>query len=79
MDRPAHSSTRPGGVRMVRATEADVPLVLAFSCAGSLFGPRPAAEALVAHAGTDPAGFVVYFHNFSTSATLDRLAGDGAL
>ena len=32
----------------------------------SLFGPRPAAHALIARWGGEPAGFALYFHNFST-------------
>jgi GNAT superfamily N-acetyltransferase len=32
----------------------------------ALFGPRPAAEALIARSGGEPAGFAMYFHNFST-------------
>jgi GNAT superfamily N-acetyltransferase len=32
----------------------------------ALFGPRPAAEALIARIGGEPAGFALYFHNFST-------------
>ena len=32
----------------------------------SLFGERPAAEALLAFAGDEPAGFAVYFHTYST-------------
>ena len=32
----------------------------------SLFGPRPAAEAVIAYAGGEPAGFAVYFQTFST-------------
>lgn len=34
----------------------------------SLFGPRPAAEALLAYWEAEPAGFAVFFHNFSTFA-----------
>ena len=40
------------------ATEADI--------AEALFGPRPAAEALIAWAGTETAGFALFFHSFST-------------
>lgn len=40
------------------ATEADLE--------AALFGPRPAAEVLVAWAGAEPAAFALYFHNFST-------------
>jgi len=32
----------------------------------ALFGPRPAAEALIARSGGEAAGFALYFHNFST-------------
>jgi GNAT superfamily N-acetyltransferase len=42
----------------VTATEADL--------RASLFGERPAAEAVIAYAGESPAGFAVYFHTFST-------------
>jgi GNAT superfamily N-acetyltransferase len=42
----------------VTATEADI--------RESLFGPRPAAECLLAFLDDRPAGFAVFFHNFST-------------
>lgn len=42
----------------VVATEAAV--------AQALFGPRPSAEAVIARSGGEPAGFALYFHNFST-------------
>jgi len=42
----------------VVATEAAVSL--------ALFGPRPSAEAVIARLGGEPAGFALYFHNFST-------------
>jgi GNAT superfamily N-acetyltransferase len=32
----------------------------------SLFGPRPAAEVLIAYLGDAPAGFALFFHNYST-------------
>jgi GNAT superfamily N-acetyltransferase len=32
----------------------------------ALFGPRPAAEAIIARSDGVPAGFALYFHNFST-------------
>lgn len=32
----------------------------------SLFAPNPAAEVLLAHLGSQPVGFAVYFRNFST-------------
>jgi GNAT superfamily N-acetyltransferase len=42
----------------VVATEADI--------RDSLFGPRPAAECLIAEFEGAPAGFALFFHNFST-------------
>lgn len=32
----------------------------------TLFGPRPVAEVVLAHEGDEPAGFALFFHNFST-------------
>lgn len=32
----------------------------------SLFGERPVAEVLIAHEESEPAGFALFFHNFST-------------
>src|ERR1051326_8322436 len=32
----------------------------------TLFGPHPAAEVLMAFAGAQPAGFALFFHNYST-------------
>ena len=32
----------------------------------TLFGARPAAEVLIAYAGGEPAGFALFFHNYST-------------
>ena len=32
----------------------------------SLFGPHPAAEAVIAYAGGEPVGFAIYFQTFST-------------
>jgi GNAT superfamily N-acetyltransferase len=43
---------------LVVATEADL--------RESLFGRQPAAEAAIAFVGTRPAGFALWFHNFST-------------
>ena len=40
------------------ATEADLD--------AALFGPRPAAEALIARKNGAPAAFALYFHNYST-------------
>ena len=42
----------------VVATEADL--------GRSLFGPRPAAEVVIAWENEDPVGFALFFHNFST-------------
>jgi GNAT superfamily N-acetyltransferase len=43
---------------LVVATEADLQ--------ATLFGPLPAAEVLIAWDGATPAGFALFFHNFST-------------
>lgn len=40
------------------ASEADL--------ADALFGPRPAAEALIARSGAEAAGFALFFHSYST-------------
>lgn len=32
----------------------------------SLFGPQPSAEVVIAYAESEPAGFAVFFHNYST-------------
>jgi GNAT superfamily N-acetyltransferase len=32
----------------------------------TLFGDRPAAEVLIAYLGDEPAGFALFFHNYST-------------
>jgi GNAT superfamily N-acetyltransferase len=34
--------------------------------ADTLFGERPAAEVLIAYLGGEPAGFALFFHNYST-------------
>jgi GNAT superfamily N-acetyltransferase len=44
----------------VEATAADL--------RAALFGPRPAAEVIMAYAGDEPAGFALYFQTFSTFA-----------
>ena len=44
----------------VSASEADI--------REALFGPAPSAEAVIAMVGERPAGFALYFHNFSTFA-----------
>jgi GNAT superfamily N-acetyltransferase len=32
----------------------------------TLFGPRPSAEVVIGYAGQEPAGFALFFHNYST-------------
>ena len=73
------------GLRIVPATERDVPLILGFirklaeyeklsheviateeGLRDGLFGARPMAEVLLAYWADEPAGFALYFHNFST-------------
>jgi GNAT superfamily N-acetyltransferase len=77
--------TTAGTLRIERATERDVPLILRLikelaeyermsdevvatedSLRRTLFGPRPAAEVVVGYAGDEPAGFALFFHNYST-------------
>ena len=77
--------TTAGTLRIERATEGDVPLILRLIKAlaeyermsdeviatedglrRTLFGPHPAAEVLVGYAGDEPAGFALFFHNYST-------------
>jgi len=72
-------------LRIERATEKDVPMILELikglsvyeklahevtaTEAGlreSLFGPRPAADVIIAYAGETPAGFALFFPNYST-------------
>ena len=72
-------------IRIERATERDVPLILELinglavyeklahevtaTEAGlreTLFGARPAAEVVIAYAGDTPAGFALFFPNYST-------------
>ena len=72
-------------IRIERATERDVPLILELihglavyeklahevtaTEAGlreTLFGPRPAADVIIAYAGDTPAGFALFFPNYST-------------
>ncbi len=46
--------------------EADAVLATEDMLAQALFGPDPAAEALIAEADRHPIGFALFFHNFST-------------
>ena len=74
-----------GRLRIVGATERDVPLVLAFirelaeyerlahevvatesRLRATLFGPRAAAEVVIAWEDDHPAGFALYFATYST-------------
>jgi GNAT superfamily N-acetyltransferase len=74
-----------GRVRISRATERDVPLILQFirelaeyerapdeavatveGLTAALFGDQPQAEVLLAHFDGEPAGFALFFYNFST-------------
>jgi GNAT superfamily N-acetyltransferase len=36
------------------------------SLSDALFGPKPGAEAVIARVGGEPAGFALFYHNFST-------------
>ena len=72
-------------LRIERATERDVPLILRLikglseyeklahevtateaSLRETLFGARPAADVIIAYAGNTPAGFALFFPNYST-------------
>src|SRR3954451_19605356 len=72
-------------LRIERATERDVPLILRLikelavyekmaadvtateeGLRATLFGARPAAEVIIARVGDAPAGFALFFHNYST-------------
>jgi GNAT superfamily N-acetyltransferase len=48
-----------------RAKPGDAP-VTEKDLAETLFGKRPAAEVLIAYLGDEPAGFALFFHNYST-------------
>src|SRR2546423_12682784 len=50
-----YERARPGEASV---TETDL--------AETLFGDRPAAEVLIAYVGDEPAGFALFFHNYST-------------
>jgi len=77
--------TTAGTLRIERATERDVPLILRLikelaeyermsdeviasedGLRRTLFGPHPSAEVVVGYAGDEPAGFALFFHNYST-------------
>jgi len=68
---PASERHLPAILRMIRALaeyERLSHLVVATEAGlrEAFFGPRPAAEAIIAFAGEEPAGFAVFFRNFST-------------
>lgn len=46
--------------------EPDAVVATEAMLADALFGPAPAAEALIAEQAGGPVGFALYFHNFST-------------
>jgi GNAT superfamily N-acetyltransferase len=48
-----------------RAVPGEAP-VTEKDLADTLFGKRPAAEVLIAYLGDKPAGFALFFHNYST-------------
>jgi GNAT superfamily N-acetyltransferase len=48
-----------------RAKPGDAP-VTEQDLTDTLFGERPAAEVLIAYLGDEPAGFALFFHNYST-------------
>jgi GNAT superfamily N-acetyltransferase len=48
-----------------RALPGEAP-VTESDLADTLFGERPAAEVLIAYLGDEPAGFALFFHNYST-------------
>jgi GNAT superfamily N-acetyltransferase len=77
--------SKPEGVEITPAREADIPLIHALvlelaefenlrrqmvatesALRIALFGPQPAAEAVIARIDGEPAAFALYFHNFST-------------
>jgi GNAT superfamily N-acetyltransferase len=69
--RPAREADVGAVLRMIRALaefERLAHLVVATETDlhASLFGPAPAAEVLVAWDDATPAGFALYFHNYST-------------
>jgi len=71
MIRPATPADVPAILRFVRELaeyerEPDAVEATEAMLAEALFGDRPAAEAVIAEAEGAPAGFALFFHNFST-------------
>lgn len=76
--KPSGFAIRPAGPRDVAAVHAMIRQLAAYEklthlCVateadlqGALWGPHPAAEVLVAWKGEHPAGFALFFHNYST-------------
>lgn len=48
-----------------RAKPGEAPVTEA-DLAATLFNDKPAAEVIIAYVGDDPAGFALFFHNYST-------------
>lgn len=72
--RPATREDVPAVARLIRALAEYERLshaCLADEAAldAHLFGPRPYAEVLIAEVGGEPAGFALFFHNYSTFLT----------
>src|SRR5262245_24145678 len=68
---PAHEADVPFILRMIKALAEYERLshqVVATedSLRETLFGPRPAAEVLLANHADEPIGFALFFHNYST-------------
>jgi GNAT superfamily N-acetyltransferase len=69
--RPATASDIPLILQMIRALAdyerlSDQVVATEEQLREALFGPRPAAEVILAYADGQAAGFALFFHNFST-------------
>ncbi len=69
--RPAASTDTPLILELIRALAeyeklADACVATEEQLAETLFGPKPYAEAIIAEWDRAPAGFALYFHNYST-------------
>jgi len=68
---PATEADVPVIVRMIRALAdyeklADEAIATEESLQTALFGGRPYAEVVIGRLGSEPVGFALFFHNFST-------------
>lgn len=68
---PATSADVPVLLRLIKALAeyeklSDAVVATEESLRESLFGNAPQAEAVIAYAGTQPAGVAIWFHNYST-------------